>query len=90
MNTRSGPITTIIRIPRTRWGDEAIFASIDGGDIFYGVSTNASLGAEFEVWAKDSKSRPIGAHKRWVLELSEGYMQGRHDYTIEESISEPA
>ena len=87
MTKRAGLITTIIRIPRTRWStansdDNAIFASIDS-NTFYGVSQNAALGDELEICAEGSRSFPIGASKLWVMQLSEGYMKGLRDWTIE-------
>ena len=83
IDKRIGSIQAIIRISKTRWGGEATFASIDG-EHFYGVSPNAQLGQEFEVWKEGAGGRPIAATKLWVLRLSGGYWEGHHDdYVIE-------
>jgi|TARA_R100001086_G_scaffold196525_1_gene113241 hypothetical protein len=83
MDKRIGSIQTIIRVSKTHWGDEATFASIDG-ELFYGVSPNAQLGQEFEVWEEGKRWRPIAATKIHILRMTDGYQKGHHDdYTIE-------
>jgi hypothetical protein len=90
MAHESGPITTIIRVPRTWWGGEALFVSVDG-EHFYPVEPGpgATLGEVFDpspdaIQTKDgAKTYFMSYSKRGVLHTTEGYWQGRHDYTID-------
>lgn len=92
MNTHSGPIKAIIRVPadNARFGKDLVFVSIDG-EFFLEVEPEpkAELGMEFRTRSKDAKtgtiSGPMGYTKRGVMQTTKSYWRGgpHPGYTIE-------